>query len=96
MYGEYPSLKPEDHLDGDLLFNNDFRQTYTTLLEDWLHLDAPEIVNGNLYRENGVGLANTRERLSALYDDNYALVVSKNVPYGLKINMRMPFETEAT
>ena len=47
MYGEYPSLKPEDHLDGDLHFNNDFRQTYTTLLEDWLHLDAPEIVNGN-------------------------------------------------
>ena len=47
MYGEYPSLKPEDHVDGDLQFNNDFRQTYTTLLEDWLHLDAPEIVNGN-------------------------------------------------
>ena len=33
MYGEYPSLKAEDHLDGDLKPNNDFRSTYTTILE---------------------------------------------------------------
>ena len=46
MYGEYPSLKEEDQLEGDLLFNNDFRQTYTTLLEHWLGLDAAPIVNG--------------------------------------------------
>ena len=46
MYGEYPSLKEEDQLEGDLLFNNDFRMTYTSILEDWLHLDASPIVNG--------------------------------------------------
>jgi uncharacterized protein (DUF1501 family) len=46
LYGDYPSLKPEDQLEGDLHFNNDFRSTYTTLLEDWLGLDAPSIVNG--------------------------------------------------
>ena len=46
MYGEYPSLKPEDHLEGDLHFNNDFRCTYTTLLEQWLGLEAASIVNG--------------------------------------------------
>ena len=46
MYGEYPSLKEEDQLEGDLLFNNDFRQTYTALLEDWLELDAAPLVNG--------------------------------------------------
>ena len=46
MYGVYPSLKEEDQLEGDLLFNNDFRQTYTALLEDWLELDAAPIVNG--------------------------------------------------
>jgi uncharacterized protein (DUF1501 family) len=45
-YGEYPSLKGEDQLEGDLHFNNDFRETYTTLLEDWLGLDAAPIVNG--------------------------------------------------
>ena len=46
MYGEYPSMKEEDQLEGDLHFNNDFRQTYTTLLEDWIGLDAAPIVNG--------------------------------------------------
>ena len=46
MYGEYPSLKEEDQLEGDLHFNNDFRQTYTTILENWMGLDAAPIVNG--------------------------------------------------
>ena len=46
MYGEYPSLKPEDQLDGDLHFNNDFRQTYTSILEQWMGLEAAPIVNG--------------------------------------------------
>ena len=46
MYGEYPSLKEEDQLEGDLHFNNDFRQTYSTILEQWLGLEAAPIVNG--------------------------------------------------
>ena len=46
MYGEYPSLKEEDQLEGDLHFNNDFRDTYTTILENWMGLDAAPIVNG--------------------------------------------------
>jgi len=46
MYGEYPSLKEEDQVEGDLRFNNDFRQTYTALLEDWMGLEAAPIVNG--------------------------------------------------
>jgi uncharacterized protein (DUF1501 family) len=46
MYGEYPSLAPEKLLEGDLHFNNDFRGTYSTLLERWLGLDAKPIVNG--------------------------------------------------
>ena len=33
MYGEYPSLEFEQQLEGDLHFNNDFRSTYTTILE---------------------------------------------------------------
>jgi len=46
MYGEYPSLKEEDQLEGDLHYNNDFRGTYTSILENWLGLEASQIVNG--------------------------------------------------
>jgi uncharacterized protein (DUF1501 family) len=46
MYGAYPSLKVEDQLEGDLHFNNDFRCTYSTLLEQWLGLEPASIVNG--------------------------------------------------
>ena len=46
MYGEYPSLKEEDQLEGDLHFNNDFRSTYSTILERWMGLEAAPIVNG--------------------------------------------------
>jgi len=46
LYGEFPSLDEAQQLDGDLRANNDFRSTYTTILERWLGLDAPSIVNG--------------------------------------------------
>ncbi len=51
-----------------------------------------DIVEGNLHRENGVGLANTRERLHALYREKFSLVVSHNQPSGVKVNLRMPFQ----
>lgn len=47
LYGEYPSLKPEDQLEGDLHFNNDFRSTYSTLLERWFGMEPAPIVNGH-------------------------------------------------
>lgn len=58
--------------------------------------DGPgaEIKNGNLFREKGVGLANSRERLQALYGENFSLVVSTNTPNGVKVNIRMPYEVE--
>lgn len=46
LYGEYPSLRVEDQLEGDLHYNNDFRCTYATLLEQWLGLEAAPIING--------------------------------------------------
>ncbi|MCI0879843.1 MAG: DUF1501 domain-containing protein [Chloroflexi bacterium] len=46
FYGEFPSLREEDQLDGDLHFNNDFRSTYSTILDKWLGLDPDSIVNG--------------------------------------------------
>ncbi|MCH8206612.1 MAG: DUF1501 domain-containing protein [Chloroflexi bacterium] len=47
LYGEYPSLQEDKLLEGDLHFNNDFRGLYSTLLEDWLGLDAKPIVAGS-------------------------------------------------
>ena len=46
QYSEYPSTKPEDLQQGDLVPNTDFRGVYSTVLEDWLGLDATPIVNG--------------------------------------------------
>ncbi len=46
LYGEYPSLRPEDHSEGDLHFTNDFRSAYTTILDRWLGLDPVPIVHG--------------------------------------------------
>ena len=46
QYGEYPSTKPEDLQQGDLVPNLDFRGLYSTVLEDWLELDANPIVKG--------------------------------------------------
>jgi uncharacterized protein (DUF1501 family) len=45
-YGEYPSLKTEDLVQGDLNPNMDYRGVYSTILEKWLKLDAKPIVGG--------------------------------------------------
>ena len=45
-YSEYPSTKSEDLEQGDLVPNIDFRSVYTTLLEDWMGLDANPLVGG--------------------------------------------------
>ena len=47
MFGEYPSRKARDLEQGDLVPNYDFRGAYTTIIEDWLGLDAKPIVNGS-------------------------------------------------
>ena len=57
MYGEYPSIQEKDQVEGDLAFNNDFRGTYSALLEQWLGLDPVPVVNGtfeqfDLFRRN--------------------------------------------
>ena len=41
---------------------------------------------------NGVGLANTRERLSELYGANHGFQLSKTDPHGLTISIRIPLE----
>ena len=51
-----------------------------------------ETIKGDLYRESGVGLVNSRERLQALYPKKHSIVVSHNQPCGVKVNIRMPFD----
>ena len=46
MYGQYPSLKPEDLTQGDLQPNYDFRGFYASLVDQWLGLDPVPIVGG--------------------------------------------------
>ena len=45
-YSEYPSIKLSDLEQGDPVPNNDFRGLYSTVIEDWIGLDAQPIVEG--------------------------------------------------
>jgi uncharacterized protein (DUF1501 family) len=54
-YSEYPSRKAEDLTQGDLMPNLDFRGFYSTVLEDWLGLDAMPIVHGNFEKPRFLG-----------------------------------------
>jgi uncharacterized protein (DUF1501 family) len=47
MYGEYPSLRNDDLTLGNLRYTNDFRSTYSTILEHWFRVEAKPIVNGS-------------------------------------------------
>lgn len=46
----------------------------------------------SLSEQGGVGLANTRERLQALYGRNYSFTLADNTPRGLRIEIRIPLE----
>jgi uncharacterized protein (DUF1501 family) len=53
LYGEYPSLKQEDWLYGeDMQHTIDFRSVYSTVLEQWLSVDAIPIVGGSYEQIN--------------------------------------------
>ena len=45
-YSEFPSTAPQDLEQGDLVPNTDFRGVYSTILEDWMGLDANPLVGG--------------------------------------------------
>ena len=46
QYSEFPSMKAADLEQGDVVPNHDFRGLYSTILEDWMKLDAKPIVGG--------------------------------------------------
>ena len=58
--------------------------------------DGPGLGSNNTNLDSngeGVGIANTKERLFTLYDD-YSFSLSTNEPSGLKVNIRIPLEFE--
>ena len=53
LYSEYPPLERSEWLnDEDMRHTIDFRGVYSTILEQWLHLDPVPIVNGNFEQIN--------------------------------------------
>jgi len=52
MYSRYPETRAEALEQGDLVPNQDFRGVYSTLLENWLEVEAAPIVNGTFSSEN--------------------------------------------
>ena len=50
MYGQYPSMKSGDLIEGDLAPAQDFRGLYASILEDWMGLDSTPIINGQFER----------------------------------------------
>ena len=58
MYSRYPETRADALEQGDLVPNQDFRGVYTTLLEDWLEVEAAPIVNGAFSSENFIQSSN--------------------------------------
>jgi len=50
VHGEAPSLSDLDR--GDLKFSTDFRRVYSTILEDWLHADAGQVLHRSFDKMN--------------------------------------------
>lgn len=55
--------------------------------------NGPGLGHGKSH-STGVGLANTRERLGALYGDDCAFTLSSRQPSGLSVHLRIPYQTE--
>ncbi len=52
LYGEYPNLEPAAQLEGDIKFNTDFRNLYSTILEDILDVESEKILNEKFSKIN--------------------------------------------
>jgi len=58
--------------------------------------DGPgvELIDGQLPEGRGVGVKNTKERLSELYNSRHSFKLSNLEPNGLQVSIRLPFETQ--
>ena len=52
FYGDYPKIRAEELVNGDLAYNVDFRSLYSTVIEDWFSLDSIPLLNGNFSKSN--------------------------------------------
>ena len=52
LYGEYPSIKPDELEEGNLLHTVDFRSVYATILEQWLGLESTPLIGGSYEQLN--------------------------------------------
>ena len=52
LYGDYPSLKPADQLEGDVHYNTDYRDVYATILDDFMHVDSEWVLNDRFNRKS--------------------------------------------
>ena len=50
LYGDYPSLKPADQLEGDVHYNTDYRDVYATILEDFMHVESEWVLKSKFNR----------------------------------------------
>ncbi len=52
LYGEYPNLEPSAQLEGDIHYNTDFRNLYSTILEDILDVESENILSETFSKLN--------------------------------------------
>ena len=55
MYSEYPDIRAEGLVEGDLACTLDFRGLYATLLEDWLKIDPQSVVKAQYEKPALIG-----------------------------------------
>ena len=55
QYSEYPGMEERDLEQGDVVPNHDFRGLYSTIIEDWMGLDAGPIVEGSFEKLPFIG-----------------------------------------
>ncbi len=57
--------------------------------------DGPGLGSGkSKHKSSGVGLKNTRERLTQFYGNRQAFTLGPNEPHGLVITINIPYEEE--
>lgn len=58
--------------------------------------DGPgvDLINGDLPKGRGVGIANTKQRLEELYEEKHSFTITNIKPTGLQVSIRLPYEVE--
>jgi uncharacterized protein (DUF1501 family) len=49
LYGDYPSLRPADQIEGDVRPTLDFREVYAAILDQFMHVDAHSVFDRSIH-----------------------------------------------